>query len=129
VTARLGIAFLVLAPALGSSSGCRACEDRPPPPPVVDSMLPMSTAPVAVPSTALCFGAICKKGQLCYDASHALDAGAPYGCFDVPSECAKTVDCDCLLEHGNFDCPAPNKLLCNDIAGGTPQVVCVRMYE
>ncbi|MEO7095823.1 MAG: hypothetical protein ABI175_21365, partial [Polyangiales bacterium] len=88
-----------------------------------------SAAPSTAASTAMCFGAICKKGELCFDASHAHDAGAPYACFAVPKECGAKATCDCLLEHHDFDCPSPNRLLCSETAKGEPQVVCVMIFE
>lgn len=107
--------------------------DKPPPPPASDagtSATPKSSAaPVTADSTVLCFGAICQKGELCFDASHASDAGAPYECFAVPPACGPKPTCDCLLANREFGCPPPNRLLCSENAAGAPQVVCVMIYE
>ena len=109
-----------------------AC-DKPPPPPVSDAgsyvAVKKSAPPVTADSTVLCFGAICAKGELCFDASHAADASAPYECFAVPAACRAKSTCDCVLENHEFACPPPNRLLCSESAAGVPQVVCVKIYE
>ncbi len=105
------------------------CEKRSPPPPSAETGVATKSAPIAVPSTVMCFGATCARGELCFDASHSEDAAAPYACYRLPTECGGKPTCDCLVEHGTFACEAPNKLLCNDLGGGDPQVVCVHIYR
>ena len=113
-----------------------ACDKAPPPPApssVSDGGLASastaSAPPQSVASTVLCFGAICARGELCFDASHARDAGSPYECFTVPKACAPHPTCDCLLANHEFSCPPPNRLLCSESTTGEPQVVCVMIFE
>jgi hypothetical protein len=108
-----------------------AC-DKPPPPPATDAAPArptMSAPPTTAAKSVLCFGAICAPGELCFDASHARDAATPYECFAAPKACGAQPSCDCLLENREFDCPAPNRLLCSDADAGPPQVVCVMIFE
>lgn len=124
---RWALAVGVASLGLVAFGGC----EKPPPPPSVEAGVASAkkTPPVAVPSSVMCFGAKCAPGELCLDASHAEDAAAPYACYRAPAECGAKPTCDCLVEHGTFVCDAPNKLLCNDLAGGEPQVVCVHIYQ
>ena len=126
---KVGAGLLAVGLAVGLAAGLAAC-DKPPPPPASDATpVLVSTAPVTAPSSVMCFGAACAKGELCFDASHARDAAAPYACFAVPKACGAKPTCDCLLENQEFDCPEPNRLLCSENEAGAPQVVCVMIFE
>jgi hypothetical protein len=122
------VGSLVLLALVGLASAC----DKPPPPPTSTSdtaIAKVASMPSGAGSTVLCFGVSCAKGELCFDASHAHDAGAPFECYAVPPECGAKPSCDCLLEHHEFSCPAPNRLLCSETTSGEAQVVCVMIYQ